>query len=389
MKKTIIFSICFLFILTIPFNSFAEKKEKKLTNNAIMALQQARELQEKNEIEKALKLLSRFVNKNKKDDHHYIEYLIGSLYLEAGKLESALPAFEKSIELNENFVPSWQNLGKTAYDMKKYKKAAFALEKAYTLSEKKDKNILFAAAMANRNAENNKKAFELLNIVTQSPCKNKNHVNAYVHLGIKLKKHDQVIQRLNILIDENKNSSFLLKLAANTALSKNDYKGGVNYLTIYSMMTKTSFKEDKLTGDLYRALKAPYKAVVFYEKALEKKEKLKVYKALVSSLIEAGLYDKGLEKVNQGLKKYPKCHALWKLKAFIHYENENFEKAYSAVSKAVELKAKDKNTTILLAYCAGKTGKIKDAKAILSRIKTQKYCKNALRILDGFEQMEN
>lgn len=394
MKKLIILTTFISFLLTNSAFTFAatkeKKKEKPLTNAAVMALQKAQEFQEKDEFQKACDTINKFLTKHKKEDHHYIEYLLGALYLEMDKPKKALTAFENSVKLEDSFCPSWQNIGKIAYDFKDYKKAASALEKAYNLSEKKNKNLLFAAAMAYRNDKNLPKAFELLNIVTTPPSKNKNHVNAYVHTGITLKKHKTVLKRLKKLIDLNK-EPYLMKLAANTALSINDYKTGVNYLTIYAMSSeKTSFRDDKLTGDLYRALQTPFKSIPYYEKALKKKENLKVYKSLSSSLIESNLNKKALKTIQKGLVKYPKSYELWKLKAFIHYENEEFSRAFTAVAKSLQFKNKDKNSTILLAYCAGKSGRVKEAKKIISKIKVKKKSKKeALKILAGFEQMEN
>eukprot|EP00767_Chilomastix_cuspidata_P007880 gnl/Chilomastix_cuspidata/8761.p2 GENE.gnl/Chilomastix_cuspidata/8761~~gnl/Chilomastix_cuspidata/8761.p2 ORF type:complete len:387 (-),score=49.40 gnl/Chilomastix_cuspidata/8761:954-2114(-) len=383
--KKLVFNLFFisLFLATPALSYSYCKNAEKLSQKAVIAIKKAKELEKKNEIDNCIKVLDNFIKRNKDKDHHYVEYYLGTLYLEKNNNAKALKAFEKSTELCDGFCPAWQNIGKISFDLKNYKKAATSLEKAYYLSKKRDKNILFAAAMAYKHDDNTEKAFQLLDIITSDKyCRS--HLTAYTHFGISLKKQKQVLKRLDKILEHEK-QPYILKLAANTALSTHDYKKAVNFLTIYSMAQDTSFKEDKLTADLYRSLNAPFKAAEFYEKAISKKEDKKVLKSYVSSLIESAQFTKAIKNVENYLKKYPEDCEFWKLKGVVYYEKDDFENAYNAILRSFELKNKDKNSAVLLAYCAAKSGKIDHARKLITQNSNFKESrKNALEILNSY-----
>lgn len=385
MKK--IFVTIFVIISFIPFNSYCKETEKRLSNKAVICLQRAEKHKEQKELNKAIDMILNFKTKYPNENHHYIEYLLGTLYLDIDNLKKAHGAFEQSVKINPLFCAGWHSAGNTAYDLGLYEKAAKAFETAYSVSEKKDSKILFASAVSYLKCNKDLKGFELLDKLLINWNKDENHVNTFTATGIKLNKQNHVLNVLDNLIEKNPDKKILLKLAANTALSQNNNKTALKYLSIYSLSGETDFKTDKLTGDLALSVNSPKRAVEFYERALKKKQDLKIYQMIISALMESSDYDNASLKAEEALKKYPDCPKLWKLNAYICYEKNDYEKSFFCASKAMKLKANDKNLVNLFAYCAGKSGKIGDAKRLLAKADNIKSLKkDAYKILGSFEQ---
>ncbi|PIE74803.1 MAG: hypothetical protein CSA18_03205 [Deltaproteobacteria bacterium] len=387
-KSVLMFFLILLFYLIMPLASHAaDCKSEKLSNKGIFVLEEAKALEQKDQLDKAIKVLRKYVDNKRNKDHHYLEYFLGQLYVEKKDDKKSLKAFEKACKLCPEFLEAWQNAGKILFDLQEYAKAADYLEKAYYLSKEKDTDIIFAAALAYNQSKQSKKAFKILDKITRSHF-SQQYLTAYTSIGISLKKGRQVLKRLDRALLK-KEEPYILKLAANTALSLNDYKKGVKYLTIYSMANETSAKEDRLTGDLYRALNAPFKAAPFYKKALSKKNDPKILKAYLSSLIEAKQFNEALKATEQALEEYPENGEFWKLKGIILYETENFENAYASVLKSMELTKemkRMKKTSLLFTYCACRAGKIHEARKFMSHKARKKHLRKALNILKSYEK---
>ncbi|MGE4518017.1 MAG: tetratricopeptide repeat protein [Desulfobacteraceae bacterium] len=350
--------IFFLFILVFfPLNLSADNGDKNLSQKAVFCLQKAENFRASRELTKGAELIIQFQKKYPKENHHYLEYLLGTFFLESGKPEQALNSFEKSVRLYPSFCAGWHIAGSTAYDLELYEKAALSFEKAYLVSKKKEDKILFASAVSYLKCGMDEKAFELLNKIIQNWKSDENHINTFTATGIKLNRQNQVSEVLDSLIEKNPEKKLLLKLAANTALSQNNNKKALKYLSIIMLDSETDFKTARLAGDLALSVNSPKRAVEFYEKALEKKHDKKIFQMIVTALMESSDYDKAFSKAEQGLKKYPDCAKLWKLKAYISYERKDYENSYFCASKALKLNSDDKNLADLISYCAAKSNK--------------------------------
>ncbi|MCB9482027.1 MAG: hypothetical protein H6680_09450, partial [Desulfobacteraceae bacterium] len=134
MKK--LFFTVLVIIFFIPFNSYCKENEKKLSNKAIICLQRAEKHKEQKEFKKAIDLISSFKTKYPDENHHYVQYLLGTLYIDSEKMDKALYAFEESVKLNPLFCPGWHSAGNIAYDLGFYEKAGKSFENAYSVSEK-------------------------------------------------------------------------------------------------------------------------------------------------------------------------------------------------------------------------------------------------------------
>jgi tetratricopeptide (TPR) repeat protein len=314
MKKPILF--VFIFTLLFPFHLYSQDCGS-LSNRAALCIEQANKLKGEGNFKKSLEVLTEFKNKFPDEIHHYVEYLLAELYIESGEPKKGIKAFEDSVRLCETFAPGWHGLGKTAYESGDYERAGLAFEKACLHAEKKDKSILFASAVSFLKCDNREKGFELLTILVKDWNQDENHVNTFAAAGIQLKKQGLVLETLDALIERNPDKLFLLKLAANTALSQDNPKKALSYLTVYSFLHDTDFKTDKLAADLARSVNSPKRAVGFYEAALKKKQDLGVYQGLVSALMELSDFDRAGLKVSEGLDKYPDCPKLLKFKNYI------------------------------------------------------------------------
>jgi tetratricopeptide (TPR) repeat protein len=78
----------------------------------------ARQLHLSGRIEKAQKIYAELCKKYK--DNHILFYLLGTTFLQIKKYDQAILNLEKSIKINSNYPDSYNNLGVSLAETKKY-----------------------------------------------------------------------------------------------------------------------------------------------------------------------------------------------------------------------------------------------------------------------------
>ncbi len=348
-------------------------------------------------VAKAMEILETFARKNPDELHPYVTFTLASLYLEKDQGEKALAEYEKTVELCPKYAPAWQNLGRLAFDLKQYIKAAEALETAWEIITPKNNDLRYHAAAAYISAEEPAKALEHMSFLVggKAGTPKERWVKLYVHLSLELKKTPAAIKILESLLGKEDPPASYFRLATSLYLDKNRHKDAAKCLSAYGMFHPLSTREQMLLADLYNNLGLPYKAAQNYAKVAAcpvtgakdtASNRRRLYERMAASWMDACEPDKALNTADKGLETYPACYGLWKLKGWIHYDNEEFGQAANAFARAAKLKKNDARSLFMQGLCASRAGKKEEAKRILTLAARHKqYKKQAMGLIHQIE----
>ncbi len=374
-KLTLILFFSVFFFVTAAWSATQSQPapacpdENTLTRDARQALVDAQKLMGENKYKQALAGLTGFMEQHADDTHAYVSYMLAGLSLETGKMKDAAIYYEKTLELCPSFIPAWQNLGKVCYDLGRFETAAKAFEKTWELTGRNSPVLRYHAAVARLSAKQPKLALGHLEFLTsgQAGTPEEDWIKLLVQLSIENKKSARALKTIERLLAVPDADPYLFRLAASLNLDLNRYKQAAGNLAAYSLTTPLPVAEQTLLADLYNNLGIPARAAENYEKALVLKPSRKLHERLSSAWFEACDIEKALAALETGLKDYPKSHAMWKLKGWIYYDTQHFDKASAAFAKAFTLNKKDSKSLFMHGLCAYRAGHTKQARTILKQ----------------------
>ncbi len=450
MKRSHTSTLMGLFIMitalfVLPINLFAESKEA-LPLAAGMCINKVESLIQANKLEAAVTLLENFRAKQKEMDaataakkgysHYYIDFLLGNTLLmrsesDVGKrttwLEQGAKAYEQAVSKKPDLAPAWLNLAKCRYDIGQMKAAAHAFIKGYDVSETKNADHLYYAAICYFQSNDHVDALNTFNrLIRQHPDKfslewretfvsllfamDKNktalpHVEilAQQFSGPKKKKWQEILLYQYMQLKMEKKALSYGKMLTRTDptepkwwkgvshlyLNRNDLKNGLSHLIIYSYLTPPTREEKSLMADLYLSLGIPDQASAFYEMVLNEKEEFSKITRIIHAYTAAHEPEKSIAWIDRGLslKKDPD---LLKRKANLLYEM----KRYSQAAQTYELLAKQSEHPgeflLLLGYCAWNMDQpLKAKKAFQKAAEFEKQKKAALQAIDQLNRIIN
>ncbi len=385
-----IFSLVVIFVFSVgAWAGTDQKKAEKpacpdqntLTNPARIALVGAQKQMEEKHSDQAQKILEEFLASHPKENHPYITFTLGAIYLESDSLGKSRNMFTQSVEKCPVFSAAWQNLGKVCYDLKEYVRAAQAFDTVYELEGKP--KFRFHAAVAWMEAKKKTRAFDHMLFLTSGnagPPK-KEWVEFMAHLALELKRSKEAIPVLESLLAKKNPPAYLFKLVTSLYLEQNSYRKAAQSLSAYSMIKEMNPREMRLLGDLLYSQGVPMKAAIWYEKVNQVKPCLRNCVRLVSALNEGFSSQKAIQAADKGLQSYPESVELWRLKAWACYGEKHFQEAARCFSKVVRLNKKDAKSLFmsgLAAYRAGEKNKARAALKLAAAHKSYKNQANAL-----------
>ncbi len=355
--------------------------QNTLSNSARQALASAQKQMEEKHGNQAQKILEDFLASHPKENHPYITFTLGAIYLESDSLRKSRDMFAQSTEQCPVFSGAWQNLGKVCYDLKEYSRAAQAFDTVYELEGKP--RFRFHAAVAWMEAKKKTRAFEHMLFLTNGSAgpPKKEWVEFMTHLALELKRSGEAIPVLESLLAKENPPAYLFKLAVSVYLEQNSYRKATQALCAYSMMEKMNPREMRLLGDLLYSQGVPMKAAIWYEKVNQVKPCLRNCVRLVSALHEGFASEKAIQTADKGLQRYPESVQLWRLKAWACYGEKRFQEASHCFSKVVGLNKKDGKSLFMSGLSAYRAGEKKKAKAVLKLAAAHKSYKNQANAL--------
>ncbi len=362
--------------------------EQTLTLGARTALVKAQNFMTEKKMPQAAQALEAFIREHPDENHAYVAYTLGCLYLELDRAADALIQFEKTADLCPAYAPAWQNLAKVCFDLRQYSRAGMALEKSWDLTGRSNHMLYFQAAVAHISAKTPEKALPVLAFLCsgRAGAPKENWVTLYVQTAIEQKRSKRAVKTVEQLLTQPEPAPFLFRLATVLYLEIPDYRKAAQNLEAYGLVTALQRDEQKLLADLYANLGIPAKAAQNYEKVIAIKPCCTIFEQTASCWFEACEYDKALDAAEKGLAAYPESKRLWQVKGWVHYEKQDFSPAARAFGKACALDSRDINTLFLHGLCACRAGDRDSARKALTRAACHnRYKTRALALIHEME----
>ena len=205
----------------------------------------------------------------------YFDYFRrGTEYLDNKKFDLSIEFFDKSIKLNNNFAPAYNNRGISYYKLKQYNKAIEDYNKAIELNPN-DSEVYFNRGISYSNLKQYEKAIEDYNKAIEL---NPNDSEVYNNRGISysnLKQYEKAIEDYNKAIELNPNDS---EVYNNRGISYSNLKQYEKAIEDYNKAIELNPNYSDAyynRGSLYFNLKQYEKAIEDYTKATELDSELK------------------------------------------------------------------------------------------------------------------
>jgi len=353
----------FQLLALLSSSAWAESEAPKLTLAVQKVVYEAQQLMEKKDYLKAQGCLKKFIEKNSKSPHYLVEFTLANALAVADKNTEALQHYRAAASLYPDFVAAWQNMGKIYFDLNQYNKAGDCLLKAYELSEKNDPSMLYYAAVSYIMAEKGASALPHLEYLSSGEAgePKTEWIEALLKVCMDLQLSEKAFDVINTLLDRDGDNPRWWKILAQFHLQQNDYMDAVAALTVHSYIASANLnlQDLMLLGDLNSVIGVPQKAAEYYERALGMEQSPSNHEKLVSAYIVANKPEKAIEILEAALEQKP-TSGLWFMMGQVHYEKENFDRAYNAFGYSVKHDPKMGQAYLMMGYCALQADK-KDA----------------------------
>ncbi len=326
-----------------------------LSVGASRVLYEAQQLMDREEYEKAIRILEKFVEKKPERNHCLIEFTLGNALYLAGSKEPSLARYGAAVELNPAFGAAWVNLGQVAYDLKRYGLAAQALTRGFDVAEEdeKDPALLYYAAVAHMLDGHQDRAAPILETLVSgrhgAPAKEwfQALLNIYLDMDEEEKAEGLIEWMMRLYGDQPET----WKLSYQFEASRENYQMAAVALTIYGYLTPLSREETVLLGDLFATIQVPLLACIQYEKAFASGASPEEYERLASAYLSAHRPVQARQTLVEALKQRA-TPTLWSLVGDLNYMEDDFEGAYHAFKESARLDPKDGRAYLMMGYCA-------------------------------------
>jgi tetratricopeptide (TPR) repeat protein len=326
-----------------------------LSVGASRVVYEAQQLIEKEEYDKAIRILETYIERHADRNHCLLEFTLGNALYLAGDKESCLEHFQAAEEMNPAFAAAWVNLGQVAYDLKRYGLAARALTTGFEVAEEdeKDPDLLYYAAVAHILDGHQERAAPILEALVAgrhgNPAKEwfQALLNIYLDLN-REKKAEALIDRMMQLYGDQPET---WKLSYRFEASRENYRMAAVALTVYSYLTPLTREETILLGDLFATIGVPLLACIQYERALASGASPEEYERLASAYLAAHRPVQARQTLVEALKERA-TPTLWSLVGDMNYMEDDFEGAYHAFQESARLDPKGGRAYLMMGYCA-------------------------------------
>jgi tetratricopeptide (TPR) repeat protein len=317
------------------------------------------------------------------EKHSLLFYYLGNQYAKAQQPTKALAAYRQALDLNDQQPWLWQNYAKIAWDLRKYKIAAIALEQADTL--KPDVNIYFHAAVANIHAKQGDKALDMLEALIVRAKENSadSWLETYVD---QCQQHNDVTRGLVSLqqwkpwLEEHREFWYLLAILH---IQAQQYQQAVANLQVLESLGPLNKSRKELMANLLLQVKVPVRSAQLYQQLVDEYPMNQRYMSQLVTAYRLSLQpEKALNIVEKAIRTTPNVKWL-KIKGELCFDLNKFKEAFQAFAGVLKLEPKTGSAYLYQGYCALQM----DDKALAHTVLTQalnfrKEKKEARRLLD-------
>lgn len=341
----------------------AERGPKQFTRNQQNALYEAQvALSEKNDPGRATAILSRFLKRHPKEEHHLIHYTLGLAYYRLKKFGKAKGAFLQSLKIAPDHRSSCLNLAAVHYTLKEFRQAAELWERAFALSPEQEPELLYQAGAAFYEAgEFAASARVLRNLIQSAPQPKKSWLELYIHVLMELGKTEVAEKIITEFLKEHPEEEGYWRLLAQLLLDRKKYRGAVAALEVAYRLRPPKARAWKQLASIYFHLDSPLAGIRTLQRAYEPRSGPEQSDELARWQERAGRTDLALVEIDRAIKAQPTARR-YLVKGRLLYEHGRYEDARQSLVRAVELDPKLFTAHLLLGYAALELGLKKTAR---------------------------
>lgn len=269
----------------------------------------------------------------------YFDYFRrGTECLDNKQFDLSIKFFDKSIELNNNFVPAYNNQGISYFKQGKYYKAIEDYNKAIDLNPE-ESGLYSNRGNAYSKLEHYNEAIEDYNKAIEL---NPNNLDVYFNRGnaySKAMQYNKAIKDYSKVIELNSNDSDVYFNRGNAHSKLNNYYEAIDdynkAIELNSKNLKTYFNR----GNVYSKLEKYNKAIDDYNKAIElTPNDSEAYCNRSDSYNNLGKYNMAIEDCNKAIELDSTNSIAYNNRGDAYTGLEKYDKAIEDYSKAMELK---------------------------------------------------
>jgi predicted Zn-dependent protease len=346
------------------------KGTQDLSIRATRVLYEAQQLIDRKEYEKAGRILEKFIEKNPKQNHCFVEFTLANTLYFSSRKEACLAHYQSAVEMNPAYGPAWVNLGQVAYDLERYGLAADALLEGFTRTEEEEKNadLLYYAAVAYILDGRQEKATPILEALVSGKHgdPDKAWFQALLNIYLDLDHENKAERLLREMMQRYGDEPETWRLSYQFEANRKNYKKAAVALTVYSYLTPLTREEAILLADLYATIKVPVLATAHYENAFASEASPEEFERLASAYMAAHQTGEARKTLAEAVKRNATPN-LWSLVGDLNYMEEDFERAYYAFEESARLDPKDGRAYLMMGYCALQSNKKKEAADALNK----------------------
>lgn len=312
------------------------------------------DLKEEN-IQEAVKTLSKYIRTTKEKVPAEVFIMLGGARHDSGNKKGALAAFLEGYRRCPDNKSLCHNSAVLLYELKKYEQAARMFEKTYELAKPRNPQMLYHAGAAFYGGEKYRQAARILSRLlaeTQNP--QKDWIKLAVHSYLLSGQQRKALSYLKKLLKKYPETPEYWKMLAKVEMDRKKYVDAAAALEMgYSFSTPTK-QEYRQLAQLYRYINAPLKAADILSGLYGKNLKNKQIQELVSLYSNAGKPQKALKLVNQALKNNPQQEYSLQLllsKGKLLYQMREFNTARRAFSLCLKQKPKFAEARLYRGLC--------------------------------------
>ena len=341
-----------------------------LSIRATRVLYEAQQLVDRKEYEKAVRILEKFIEKNPRQNHCFVEFTLANALYFSGRKEACLAHYRSAVEMSPVYGPAWVNLGQVAYELKHYGLAAEALVEGFARTGEDDKNpdLFYYAAVAYILDGRQDKAAPILEALVSGKHgdPDKAWFQALLNVYLDLNQEKKAERLLQEMMQRYGDEPETWRLSYQFEANRKNYKMAAVALTVYSYLKTLTREEAVLLADLYATIKVPVLASAYYESAFASGASTEEFERLASAYMAAYRTGEARKTLVEALNREP-TPKLWSLVGDLNYLEEDFEGAYYAFEESARLDPKDGRAYLMMGYCALQSNKMKEAADALKK----------------------
>lgn len=330
-----------------------------------------------------LPTLLQFVERYPDEKHSLLYYHLGNQYAQSQQPEQAFVAYRQALDINDQQQWLWQNFAKISWDLGRHQIAANALERADAL--KPDNHVFFHAAVATIHAKQGNKALTMLEtlMVRAKEKSTDPWLRTYVEQCQQQKTTKRGIaslQRWKPWLNEHRDYWYLLAILY---VQAQEYHHAVSALQILESFGSLNKERKELMANLLLQVNVPVRAAHLYQQLVDDDPDNSLYLAQLITAYRLGLNSQAaLKVVEQAIALGP--NAKWlQIKGELCFDLEQYEEAFQAFARVVELEPKAGSAYLYQGYCALQMeDKALAQTALTHALKFKKEKKEAKRLLD-------